>query len=202
MDKVLVLIKSLFIFLMSQSAQTSIIEDNAQHRDDLMVSYTEKSHSATAIGFDQGINIKIFQTGDVYIIIPGYMKHAGHYYVQLEQEKLEALRLLLVDDAILTFDAHAVRERVAREQLLLKESQGTVSSVSDKSDILLEISPGVYPSPNSAEEDGSHARRIIWSGLRWDAEQFPEIKSLQALSAIQAFFLLILEREDLQSIDQ
>lgn len=194
----LLFIKSLLICLWSPSV-LAFQDGDLQNSRDLLVSYSEISNVAKTL--DQGVHIRIYNTGDVSVIIPDYMKQAGLYHVRLEQEEMDALWLLLTDEEILTFDAQAVRNELIRERQFLKESQALVSSVSDKTDIVLEFFPNRYPPAGFPVADGNEAKCITWSGLRWDVEQYPQIKPIQLLSEIQTFFLAILRRKDLQPID-
>ncbi|HBV20288.1 MAG TPA: hypothetical protein DEF07_01035 [Nitrosomonas sp.] len=189
----------LLALLLSQSVQAFQGQDSL-HSEDMLVRYSEKNNNVTG-ALDQAITISIYRTGDVFIVIPEYMQQAGHYHVLLGQEQLDALWRLLIHEQILAFDALALRDMQIKKQRALKESGAVITSVSDKAEVLLEIYPNRYQPPGFADADGDAVKHIAWSGLRWDAENYPQIESIQLLSEIQAFMLSILQRDDLQSVD-
>ncbi|MCB1949600.1 hypothetical protein [Nitrosomonas sp.] len=173
----------------------------ASNPEDLLVSYTEKNKLVQPSG--QDIKISVYRDGYVLIVLPEAMRGGGLYHTVLEQEKLDALWTLLTDNEILAFDAQAVREMIKKERRLMKESRAVVTSVSDKTEIIIEIYPNRYSSQELeglADEDHDVIRHIVWTGLRWDAEQYPHIESIRLLSEIQRELLSIFDRDDLQPI--
>ena len=190
--------KCLLALLFCQSVQAFQDHDSLDS-EELLVKYLETNNLTRTL--NQDIAISIYRTGDVFILIPEYMKQAGHYHVFLEQEKLDTLWLLLISEKILKFDSQALQDMLIRERQLLKESHAVVTSVSDKAEILLEIFPNRYQPPGLIGKEDNAVKRITWSGLRWDAEHYPQIESIQLLSQIQKFMFSILQRDDLQPID-
>ncbi|SFK28490.1 hypothetical protein SAMN05216302_100393 [Nitrosomonas aestuarii] len=188
----------LLVFFLCQPVQAFQGQD-ALLPEDMLVRYSEAHNAGDAP--DQAITIAVYRTGDVFIVIPEYMQQAGHYHVLLEPEQLDGLWRLLIHEQILTFDAHTLRDMQIKKQQSLKESGAVITSVSDKAEVLLEIYPNRYQPPGLVGVDGDAVKHINWSGLRWDAENYPEMEPIQLLSEIQAFMLSILQHKDLQSVD-
>lgn len=186
------------MLLLNQSLQ-AFQDRDAMNSEDLLISYIEKNKHVRPPG--QELKIDIYQDGYVLVALPEIMRGGGYYHTVLEQEKLDALWSLLTDKKILAFDAQHVREMLRKERRLLKESGAVVTSVSDTADIMIEFYPNRYQPQGLAGEDRDVIRRIAWSGLRWDAEQYPHIESIRLLSEIQHELLMIFDRDDLQPVD-
>ena len=186
------------ILFLSLSVQAVHGEDIFEP-EDLLVSYTEKNSQIRAS--DSAITIKIYQSGQVLVAMPEIMRMSGYYQTRLMPEEIDTLWALLIDERILRFDAHLIRQLLKKERRLSGISGKVITSVSDKAEIHLEYYPNRYSPPGLAGSDGNAVKHITWSGLRWDAEQFPHIESIRLLSEIQQFIRSILNRDNLQSVD-
>ncbi|SES82175.1 hypothetical protein SAMN05216326_104120 [Nitrosomonas marina] len=166
--------------------------------EDLLISYTERSK--LALSSDHHMSINVFRDGHVLIALPEAMKGGGYYRTILDQEKMDSLWKLMTEESILTFDARHLRKMLTSERRSLKESRAVVTSVSDKAEILIEYYPNRYKHAVLTGESDDVMRRIAWTDLRWDAEQYAHIEIIQMLSEIQHALLSILDRGDLQSV--
>lgn len=191
-------VKYALLFLLSQSVLASQ-DRGTMIPENLLVSYSEKNNLTRPS--DQGITINIYRYGDVSVFVPETMKQAGHYHAFLIQGEMDVLWTLLIDEKMLTFDVQSVRERLIKEQQLLKQSGAVVTTVSDRAVSVFEFYPNRYEPEGLAGETTNVVRRIAWTGLRWDVEHFPQIEDLQLLYEVQKIILSILSRDNLQRID-
>ena len=172
----------------------------AMNPETLLISYSERNNLTRPS--DQGFTINIYRNGEVSVFIPETMKQSGQYHAFLEQDKLDALWMLLIDEKVLTFDAQSVRKMLIKEQQLLKQSRAVLTTVSDKAMSVFEFYPNRHAPQGLAGEDDDVVKRVTWTGLRWDAEHYPHIEQLQLLYEVQNVILSILNRDDLRRIDQ
>ncbi|WP_143056874.1 hypothetical protein [Nitrosomonas marina] len=192
-----ILFGTLLLLFFCQSAH-AIQGHEALNAEDLLISYTERSK--LALSSDHHMSINVFRDGHILIALPEAMRGGGYYRTILDREKMERLWKLMTEESILTFDAQHLREMLTSERRSLKESRAVVTSVSDKAEILIEFYPNRCKQTVLAGESNDVMRRIAWTDLRWDAEQYAHIEIIQMLSEIQRALLSILDRDDLQSV--
>lgn len=174
-------------------------QNNLHSPDDLLVSYQELLNSSGQA--DEGTSIRIYQNGYVHIFYPKYMKQAGSYGAYLNDEALQKTWNLLISSNLLAFDEGLVRNEIIRERKLRMESISALSSVSDTSEIHLEIYPNRYQSIGFGNGDRDEFKKIAWTGLSWDAKSFPQNDMLQSLTMFQAHLLSVMARPELKRLD-
>jgi hypothetical protein len=174
-------------------------QDSPHSSDDLLVSYQELLNSSGAA--DEGASIRIYQNGYTHIFYPKYMKQAGSYGVYLNDEALQKIWDLLISSNLLAFDEAFVRNEILRERKLRMESLSALSSVSDTSEIRLEVYPNRYQSIGFGSGDRNEFKKIAWIGLSWDAKQFPQNDMLQSLKMFQAHLQSVMTQPDLKRLD-
>ncbi len=174
-------------------------QNNLYSPDDLLVSYQELLNSSGQA--DEGTSIHIYQNGYIHIFYPEYMKQAGSYGAFLNDEALQKTWNLLISSNLLAFDERLVRNEVLRERKLRMESMSTLSSVSDTSEIHLEVYPNRYQSIGFGSGDRDEFKKIVWTALSWDAKNFPQIDMLQSLTMFQAHLLSVMTQPELKRLN-
>ena len=174
-------------------------QDDLHSTDDLLVRYQEQINSSAQA--EEGASIRVYQNGYAHIFYPEYMTQAGNYGVYLSDEALQKTWRLLISSNLLAFDEVLVRSEILRERKLRKESLSTLSSVSDTSQIRLEIYPNRYQSIGFGSGDRNERKKIAWTSLSWDVKSFPENAMLQSLTVFQAHLKSIMTRHDLKRLD-
>ncbi len=173
--------------------------NNLYSSDDLLVSYQELLNSSGQA--NEGTSIHIYQNGYIHIFYPEYMKQAGSYGAYLNDEVLQKTWNLLISSNLLAFDERLVRNEVLRERKLRMESLSTLSSVSDTSQIRIEIYPNRYQSIGFGSGDRNELKKIAWTSLSWDAKSYPKNTMLQSLTMLQTHLQSIMAQHDLKRLD-
>ena len=174
-------------------------QDNQHSSDDLLVSYKELLNFSGEA--DGGASIRIYRNGYAHIFYPEYMKRAGSYEFYLNDEALKKIWDLLISTNLLLFDEAQIRNEILFERTLGEESSSTLTSVSDTSEIHLEIYPNRYQSIGFENGDRNAVKKIAWVGLNWDVKHYPQIDMLQSLSQIQTLLLSVMTQSDLKRLD-
>ncbi len=174
-------------------------QDGLHSSDDLLVHYQEQINSSAQA--EEGASIRIYQNGYAHIFYPEYMKQAGNYGVHLNDEALQKIWNLLISSNLLAFDEALVRSEILRERKLRMESLSTLSSVSDTSQIRLEIYPNRYQSIGFGSGDRNELKKIAWTSLSWDAKSYPKNTMLQSLTMLQTHLQSIMAQHDLKRLD-
>ena len=174
-------------------------QDGLHSPDDLFVHYQERLNSSGQA--DQGASIRIYRNGYVHIFYPKYMKQAGSYGAYLNNEVLQKTWNLLISSNVLAFDEGLVRNEILRERKLRMDSISSLSSVSDTSEIHLQVYPNRYQSVGFGSGDRDEFKKIVWTGLSWDAKNFPQIDMLQSLTMFQAYLLSVMTQTELKRLD-
>ncbi len=178
---------------------SAAINDHSHNPGTVVLRYTETQNLMGEA--EGGTSLHIYSDGYAHVYYPAYMKRAGNYGLYLEPDTMDHLWSLLTSAEILEFDGNVVRQRVLVARQKQKESLLTFTNVSDASSLIIEIYPNRYKSVEYMEGDINAFKKIYWSGLRWDAQQFPEIKKIQSLANIQQVLLAIMARSDLKKIE-
>ena len=174
-------------------------QDRLHNSEDLLVRYQELLNSSGQA--DEGTSISIYLDGYVHIVYPKYMKQAGSYGAYLNDEALQKTWNLLISSNLLVFDEELVRNEILHEKKLRVESTSALSSVSDTSEIHLEVYPNRYQSIGFGSGDREEFKKITWTGLSWDAKSFPQIDMLQSLTMFQAHLLSVMTQPELKRLD-
>lgn len=187
------------LFLVFFSMQSFAVQEKPDPKT-LVVHYTEMpSLIAGVVGVP---SLRIYNNGYVQIFYPDFMRQAGHYEVTLNQTEMVQLHDLLTDEQILAFDEGDIRNQMAVTRQSRVNTLGTLSNTSDVSDITLDIYPGQFrlAKPEPLSQDKSV--QITWSGLKQDAQSYPEIVVLQSLRQIQQSLSAIMVHPNIQKVDQ
>lgn len=149
----------------------------------------------------QSASLTIFSDGYMLIFRPAYMKQAGTYGTYLESNVFDRLWQMLTDRKILEFDAIDTRNKIQQVKQQQAGSFSIIHSISDAPTTLIEIYPNRYQSSGMFEQgDWDAKKNISWYGLKWTAEQFPNIEEIQYLLLVQQELRALMERSDLKKI--
>ena len=134
------------------------------------------------------------------------MKRAGDYSLQLTQAEMEALLSSLVQGGLIDFNPEATQAQM-RQVAAARRAQATqagqravLTTRSDEATVSIEIRLNRYiPAGGPARDNVT--KRLSWTGVGDDAEQYPSITALQALAAVQRQLLALTERADLTRVN-
>ncbi len=174
-------------------------QDGLHSPDELLLHYQELPNLSG--GADGSVSIRIYQNGYTHVFYPKYMQQAGNYDAYLNDAALQRIWDLLTDSNVLAFNAEQVRNEILLERKIQKQSLLTLSSVSDTTEIRLEIFPNRYQSIGFGNGDRNEFKRIVWTGLNWDTKQFPQNDMLQSLKTFQTLLLSVTTQSNLTRID-
>jgi hypothetical protein len=136
-------------------------------------------------------SVKVYGDGRVEVHYPPYMKRAGDYTLQLEQEELRSLVRSVAGRGLVEFDPDAIRaakRRSADDRRALRRARGATGPPppqisSDGTVSRLELRLRRYRKPGAAAEVRDVRKQIRWHGLRSDARRHGEIGALGELEA-------------------
>ena len=187
------------LFLVFFSTQSFAVQEKPDPKT-LVVRYTQMP--SLIAGVADVPSLRIYSNGYVQIFYPDFMRQAGRYEVTLNQNEMVQLHDLLTDEQILAFDEGDIRKQMATTQQSRASTLDTLSNTSDVSNMTLDIFPGqlrsVKPEPLSQDK----SVQIAWSGLKQDAQSYPEIVVLQSLRQIQESLSAIMVHPTIQKVDQ
>ncbi len=181
------------------SQETDTLNGHVHDLEDVVVRYTEMPNIAGES--EEGASLHIYNDGYVVASYPAYMQRAGSYDIYLNQETLDHLWALVTNKDILEFDEQAVLQHKSALNQARKELLSKLTNIADTSGMRLEIYPNRYKPVGFRNGDSRELKEIFWSGLKWDAHQFPEIKEIQILANIQQALIAVMARSDLKKID-
>ena len=150
--------------------------------------------------------IRIFGDGRVLVHYPVYTPKAGEYELWLQSTELENLLMSLVAKGLVTFEPEAVEnlkrseERRRWEIALDANKLPELFKVADDSTSVFELHLTSYRPAGTAPTSGEIHRTISWTGLRTDAEIYPEIAPIQQLRAAELELRALIERDNLWRI--
>lgn len=147
---------------------------------------------------DPGPTVEVFGDGRVRVHFPRYMRRAGTYEMRLPPERLERLLADLLADGIADFDADRV-QTVRGEAEVERESARRRSAgdpeVHSRTDPTTTVIETRLTARRARQSRAPHVVR--WTGLRGDAEMFPEVPALAGLAAAEQRLRSLLEHPDL-----
>lgn len=143
--------------------------------------------------------IRVFGDGRVLVHHPHYSKNAGDYVVWLQPAEFENLLTSLLANGLATFDPRAaINLKQSKEQSRLAAASRATKP--REAFVVADDSTSVFELNLTAVSSGELQRKVSWSGLRTDAERFPDIEAIQQLRAVELQLRALLERGDLSRI--
>ena len=146
-------------------------------------------------------SIEIYGDGLVLVFYPVYMKRAGRYQMQLSDQQLDALLNDMHNKRIPDFNREVVKQNMTTAAARQAQS-GVLYYSSDPSTTIFELNLESYSPDLSTKTPAPISQKIIWSGLRSDARQFPEIQAVQSLYETHLQLLTLMEHPNLVKIGE
>ena len=148
--------------------------------------------------------VRVFGDGRVQVHFPAWDRRAGDWELWLEPAEVKALLSSLLSLGLTSFDPVAVEEAkrtelAAREQAALERGEAPVFfylADAPISEFELNLT-GYRPSGPPGVTYGDLRPRVVWRGLFWDAEKFPQIVELQRLAAAELELRALTEKAGL-----
>jgi len=152
-------------------------------------------------GEDRGPRLEIYGDGGVFVYYPPYMKRAGLYRTQLAKGELDSLLQSLSAKQIPEFDAVEAKQRRDFSAAAQRAASATLFAESDPSTTVIELHLDRYAAtwPPGQVAVAVH-RQIAWTGLRGDAQRFPEVTAIQNLFAASQELRLLMEHPTLTKL--
>jgi hypothetical protein len=180
------------------AASASVIEAS-RRADVVVVSYRELLGE---IGdADHGPTLDVYGDGRMVAHYPAYMRHAGDYESRLAPGELDRLLQSLGAKGVLDFDPTAARSATRASMAAAQQrarAAGTpvpVFEAADAATTVIEVHVdryrGVVP---GAREVRGLAKRVVWTGLRSDAEHHADVAAIQGLAAAEQELRTLRER--------
>jgi hypothetical protein len=143
-------------------------------------------------GTDRGPTVTVYGDGRIVAHYPLYMKRAGDWERRIAPSELDALVRSLADKGVLEFDAQTVRA-AARASLAASRARAAATQqpialfeASDASTTVIEMAVERYvPATPGAREARNVSKRAVWTALRTDAAQHPDVPALAGLAAAE-----------------
>lgn len=192
------------LVLSAQGAKLSAISpiniyDDSRHSEDIILGYTEKlNHLAES---DGGVSLLLYSDRYVIVYYPAYMRRAGTYGMFLGESVMTQLWSLLTHDDTLSFDGDVIRRHIQALNRAKAEQHERLSRAGDNATTVIEIYPNRYQSVGFDSGDVDEMKQILWHGLKWDANAYPDIQELQNLAMIQQVLYEIMQHAGLEHIE-
>lgn len=150
--------------------------------------------------------VRIYGDGRVVVHLASYMKRAGQYEMLLSRSELEAL-LLELTPALLSFDAEDVKRQKQDLDDLVWDATAewedqVLFHVADAEFSVFHLSIDAYQS--NGPEGLMVSRQMVdrsWRGLRFDVENYPELRSIEALMQAENALRALTERTELVRVE-
>ena len=149
--------------------------------------------------------LRIYGDGRVLVHFPVYMRRAGDYGLRLDSTELDGLLQTFVQGGLVDFSVERVREEIrqvrgARRRDAL-ETGGPAALTTRSDDVVVSIDVRLerYTDADGAVRQNVETR-ASWSGLQFDAAEFPGVASLQSLATIERQLIGLTNHPDLARV--
>jgi hypothetical protein len=156
-------------------------------------------------GDGTGPSVQIHGDGRALVHVPHYRKDSGDYSTRLSPAEMDSLIASLVANGVLDFDPVAVKQAIREARL--NRGSGASEVLTESTDPpITTIELRVRRSSTSATGTGGAAAEVAktvrWAGLQNDAQQFADIAAIRKLAAASQRLEAVMQRADLQRIQQ
>jgi len=152
-----------------------------------------------------GPTLTLYADGRLVVEYPPVMKRAGTYERRLAASELNATLASLLDKGLGEFDARVARarkEQAARARMRARavdpSAPGLPVYESDATTTRIELKLAAYAVDPAAARPLD--RTIVWSGLRTDGRDFPEVPELVALADAVALLRQMMNSPELAKV--
>lgn len=125
-------------------------------------------------GIDDGVSMRIYASGRVLVHYPVYMKRAGDYQMQLDDEELITLIQSLSMHGVLDFDEKKVKEKIRKKEKS-RRMRGEVFVISDAVDTRVDITLDEYQENSASKKIIKFQKRFNWRNIEQDAQQHKDL---------------------------
>jgi len=132
---------------------------------------------AMLAGIDDRPTIKVYGDGRVTVHYPVYMKKAGDYQMQLEEDELVNLVQSLSGSGVLDFDEVKVKQKI-REKKDKRRAKGLLYAISDSTETVIDVRLDEYQKDRSAKAVKQFHKRFRWADIEHDARRYPQQREI------------------------
>lgn len=183
-----------------QTAAAQAVITYANNPNTVIIKFEELFGELGDMG--RGPLLEVYADGRVSVYYPPYMKRAGKYQLQLTQVEMESLLQIFSAHNIPDFDVAAVRQSRNLAATAQEASSGMLFASTDPSTTILELHLDQYvPAWPPGQKPLAVHQRIVWQGLRADAQRFPELAAIQNLFTAQQELRALMEHPALEQLD-
>jgi hypothetical protein len=147
---------------------------------------------------DPGVSVEAYGDGRVRVHYPAYMKRAGNYEAQLSSAELDLLLETLIAAGVADFDPGVARQAKQASRARTMDEAPDLE-VTDAPTTVIELHVDGFTAGGRAA--GRVDRTVSWSGLQFDAQQFPSVDALQGLAAAERALQALQMHPALERID-
>ena len=124
-------------------------------------------------GIDDRPSLKVYGSGRVVVHYPVYMKKAGDYEMQLDDEELVDLIQSLSSNGVMDFDKNKVKKNVQSYKNELRK-KGVLHVVSDAVETVIDIRLDEFQKNNKTKNIKSFYKQFKWKNIEQDAARYKQ----------------------------
>ena len=128
-------------------------------------------------GIDDRPTLSIYGDGRVEVHYPLYMKKAGDYQMQLEEDELVSLVQSFSTNGMLDFDEKKVKQKI-REKKDTRRAKGQLYAISDSAETIIDVLLDEYQKDSSAKVVKQFHKRFRWADIEHDARRYPQQREI------------------------
>ena len=132
---------------------------------------------AMLAGIDDRPTITVYGDGRVTVHYPVYMKKAGDYEMQLEEDELVSLVQSLSANGVLDFDEKKAKQKI-REKKGQRRAKGQLYAISDSTETVIDVRLDEYQKDSSAKAVKRFHKRFRWTDIEHDARRYPQQREI------------------------
>ena len=149
-----------------------------------VIEYSLKHHMLAE--YDPVPLLRVYGDGRLLVHRPAYMKNAGDFVLQLQQDELEQLLRTHADKGVMDFDSAATKQEHHQLRAARRATTGQLFHVSDATDTNIRIRLDGFQRTAASKRMTGLDKQITWRNLEMDARNFPSSARLQDTAAAAA----------------
>ena len=126
---------------------------------------------------DDRPTMRIYGDGRVAVHYPLYMKKAGDYQMQLEEDELVSLVQSLSRSGVLDFDEAKVKQKI-REKKGQQRAKGQLYAISDSTETIIDVRLDEYKKDSTSKTVKQFHKRFRWADIEHDARRYPQQREI------------------------